>query len=213
MLHIHSFCFNPFQENTYIVYNDAKQAIIIDPGMYFDNERTEFFSFMEANKLQPLMLLNTHAHLDHIFGNAIVLETYNIPFGIHEGELTVLQHAEEVAYKYGVPMVKSPLPSFYLQDKDIIQLGTTEIHVLLTPGHSPASVSFYIPELASVLSGDVLFENSIGRTDLPGGNYETLIQSVKEKIFTLPPTTKVYSGHGVVTTVEKEIAHNPFFKK
>jgi glyoxylase-like metal-dependent hydrolase (beta-lactamase superfamily II) len=212
MLQLKSFTFNPFQENTYLLYDELKQAIIIDPGMYDDAERSEFFNFIEQNSLTPIMLLNTHAHLDHIFGNAIVVEKYKISFGLHEGEIPMLTHAEKAAAMYGVQIIPSPLPSFFISEKETIQLGKHTLQLFDTPGHSPASVSIYNAESNILISGDILFKNSIGRTDLPGGDYDTLIKSVRNKLFTLPAQTKVYSGHGPATSIGEEINNNPFFK-
>lgn len=210
MIHVQKFTFNPFQENTYILYNDDKQAIIIDPGMYDLAEQNIFFNFIDKNQLQPVLLLNTHTHLDHIFGNEAVLNKYDIQYGFHKEDTPVFNAAVSAAIYYGVDLKKPRNPDFYIEENKSILLGDDRIDVLFTPGHSPGSVSFYVAKQHLILVGDVLFQMSIGRTDLPGGNYETLIQSIHTQLISLPPHTIVYSGHGPETTIGLEKMNNPF---
>lgn len=210
MLKIQTFTFNPFQENTYLLYNENKDAIIIDPGMYNAYEQKEFSDFITLNGLTPRYLLNTHCHIDHVLGNKYCADTYHLPLQFHEADMLTFQYAKTSAALYNIPYDESPKPSIFLKENYTIALGNDTLDILFTPGHSAGSVSFYCKAQHFVISGDVLFYQSIGRTDLPGGNYETLIQSIKEKLFTLPPETKVYSGHGAMTNIGHEINFNPF---
>ncbi|MEL6865560.1 MAG: MBL fold metallo-hydrolase [Bacteroidota bacterium] len=207
------FTFNPFQENTYLIYDDSKEAIIIDPGCYTQVEKTELSDFITKEGLKPVRLINTHCHIDHVFGNKFVAETYGLALEIHEGELPVLEAVPEVSLKYGIPLPDhSPDPGRFIKEGEEIQFGHTRLKTLFTPGHSPASISFYCQEDAFVIAGDVLFYGSIGRTDLPGGNFETLIQSIRREFFTLDDDVIVYPGHGPKTTVGYEKQNNPFLR-
>jgi hydroxyacylglutathione hydrolase len=210
MLTIQSFTFNPFQENTYIIFNENKEAIIIDPGMYTEEEFDIFFAFLTQNSLRPTLLLNTHTHLDHVFGNAAVLRKYPIPFGFHIKDKPVFDAASSAGAMYGMVFEKSPEPTFYLEETEEILLGDESFKVLLTPGHSPGSVCFYHKNQDFLISGDVLFHLSIGRSDFPGGNYDTLMNSIQSTLMALPDQTKVYSGHGPHTHIGFERMNNPF---
>ncbi len=210
MLQIKSFEFNPIQENTYILFNESKQAIIIDPGCYYDDEKDVLSSFIDKMGLKPEMLLNTHCHLDHIFGNKYVSEKYQLPLRIHPGEKIVLDDAPLRGLMFNLPFDNYNGNIEYIEEAEKIQLGKDVLKTLLTPGHSPASLSFYCEADEFIVSGDVLFKQSIGRTDLPGGDFDTLINSIQTKLFTLPDATKVYSGHGPVTSIGYEKRNNPF---
>ena len=210
MLTIHSCTFNPFQENTYIIFNENKEAIIIDPGMYAEEEFDIFFAFLTQNSLRPTLLLNTHTHLDHVFGNAAVLRKYPIPFGFHIKDKPVFDAASSAGAMYGMVFEKSPEPTLYLEETEEILLGDESFKVLLTPGHSPGSVCFYHKNQDFLISGDVLFHLSIGRSDFPGGNYDTLMNSIHSTLMALPDQTKVYSGHGPHTHIGFERMNNPF---
>ena len=212
MLNIHFFTFNAFQENTYIISNHKKECWIIDPGMYEQREINEFISFVEKNQLVPQAIINTHAHLDHIFGVQAVVDKYGLPFGIHKLEQPVLDRGAETAAMFGMQLKHLPTANFYIEDGKKMKLGDDEVMVHLTPGHSPGSVSFYYPDGNWVVAGDVLFNGSIGRIDLPGGNFDTLIASIRTHLFSLPDHTTVLSGHGPATTVGDEKRHNPFLK-
>jgi len=206
MLKVLSFTFNPFRENTYLIINEAKETIVVDPGMYDNVELTEFYTCIESQQLKPVKILNTHAHIDHIFSVAELKRKYHIPFGLHEAELPVLANARTAAQIYGLKFPDTPEVDFYLKEDEIISFGDSQMSLMLTPGHSPGSISFYAPKEGFVISGDVLFQNGIGRTDLPGGNYNQLIESIQNKLFMLPAATMVYPGHGPVTqiNIEKE---------
>lgn len=213
MASVHSFTFNPFQENMYIVYDDSKECLIIDPGCYHAHEKTQLLEFIQQHHLQPVRLINTHCHIDHVFGNAFIASTYDLGLEIHEGELPVLNAVARVADMYGIPYPEpSPNPTRYIAEGEVISFGNTTLKTLFTPGHSPASISLYSEEDQFVLAGDVLFQNSIGRTDLPGGDFDTLIQSIRQQLFTLPDKVVVYSGHGASTTIGTEKQSNPFLQ-
>jgi glyoxylase-like metal-dependent hydrolase (beta-lactamase superfamily II) len=210
MLTVKQFTFNPLQENTYVVYNDEGECCIVDPGCYFPAERDELKDFITEKALIPKYLLNTHCHLDHVLGNKFVNETWGLELWMHQMDKPVFDYAPISAKQWGVPFENYAGPIHWLQAGDEIVLGPNRMKILFTPGHSPGHVSFYCPEDGFVLSGDVLFQNSIGRTDLPGGNYERLIRSIREELLTLPPETVVYSGHGENTKVGIEAMKNPF---
>jgi glyoxylase-like metal-dependent hydrolase (beta-lactamase superfamily II) len=212
MLSLKSFTFNPVQENTYVLYNENKECCIIDPGCYFSEEQQQLKAEIEKAGLKPVLLLNTHCHLDHIFGNKFVHETWGLELHIHEKEKPVLDRGPESGLRWQLPFENYQGPLNYIKEGTNIKLGNEELEVLFTPGHSPGSVSFYHEAGGFVIGGDVLFNGSIGRTDLPGGDYDTLINSIQTKLFTLPDETKVYSGHGTVTTVGFEKMNNPFVK-
>ena len=210
MLTIKSFEFSPIQENTYILYNEFNDCIIIDPGCYFDAEKEELVAFITDNKLTPKMLINTHCHLDHVFGNKFISEKYNLTLKIHENEKAVLAFAPTSGLMYNMPFDNYKGEFILLSSGDTISLGKDVLKVLLVPGHSPGSLAFYCAEDKFVISGDALFKNSVGRSDLPGGNHEQLIKSIKENLLALPDDIVVYSGHGPVTKVGDEKKNNPY---
>lgn len=212
MLNISFFTFNAFEENTYIIRNEKNQCWIVDPGMADESEIAAMDEYLTSNNLQPQAIINTHAHLDHIFGVKPLVDKYNIPFGIHQQELPVLERAEATAAMFGIQLSNVPKASFYIKHGTPLQLGDDTVEVLLTPGHSPGSISFYYPKGNWLLAGDVLFSGSIGRTDLPGGDFDTLISSIRTQLFTLPGITTVLPGHGPATTIEEEKRTNPFLQ-
>jgi len=210
MLQVKSFVFSPIQENTYVLYNEMDGAIIIDPGCYFDEEKDELKNFIQTNKLQPKLLLNTHCHLDHVFGNKFAAETYGLVLHLHEKEKQVLAFAPTSGLMYNMPFDNYAGGFILLKEGDIITLGSDELKVIEAPGHSPGHVCFYCEKQHFIIGGDVLFQQSIGRTDLPGGNHQTLLSSIREKLFVLPDETIVYSGHGEPTSIGEEKKYNPF---
>jgi glyoxylase-like metal-dependent hydrolase (beta-lactamase superfamily II) len=207
---IKTFTFNPFQENSYLIYDETKQCIIIDPGCYTLAEKKRLSDFIAQQGLTPVRLLNTHCHLDHIFGNEYCEDKYNLSLEIHRGELPVLAAAPQSGQMFGVPTPKQRIPSKFIEQGDKISFGNTHFRVLFTPGHSPASICFYNELEDYIISGDVLFHESIGRYDLPGGNLNVLLHSIKTQLFTLPDETRVLSGHGMPTTIGHEKIYNPF---
>ena len=205
------FTFNPFQENTYILYDDTGECIIIDPGCFETKEKEELANFIATGGLTPVRLINTHCHIDHVFGNRFVSERYGLQPEIHQGELPVLQSCPQVSRFYGIPYrEESPLPGQYIEEGDTVTFGNTRLEAIFTPGHSPASLSFFCREEKTLVAGDVLFYESIGRTDLPGGDHATLINSIREKLFPLGDDVKVLPGHGPATTIGHEKRNNPF---
>ncbi|WP_346236329.1 MBL fold metallo-hydrolase [Niabella insulamsoli] len=212
MLAVQKFTFNPIQENTYILYSDNGDCCIIDPGCYFEEERQQLKQFIESRKLRPVLLLNTHCHLDHVFGNKFVSETWQLPLYLHEAEKMVLSFAPRSAEMYNLPFENYAGDMKLLIPGETIRIGDEELAILFTPGHSPGSVSFYNQEDGYVISGDVLFAGSIGRTDLPGGNYDQLERSIRTQLYVLPDETKVYSGHGGGTSIGYEKNNNPFVR-
>lgn len=212
MLAVKSFCFNPFSENTYLVQAADGTCAILDPGCYSPAERSVLESYIRDNNLTPVLFLNTHCHLDHVFGNNFVHQTWNLPLHLHAAEQPVLDYAAVAGQLYQVPCENYAGSVQYLKPGDTWQLGGEEVHCLFTPGHSPGSLSFYAAESDWVISGDVLFQGSVGRTDLPGGNMEELMQSIREQLYVLPDPTIVYSGHGPATTIGAEKKSNPFVR-
>jgi hydroxyacylglutathione hydrolase len=210
MLKIQQFTFNPVQENTYVIFNEKGACAIIDPGCYFDNEYKELTDFIDKNNLVPKCLLNTHCHLDHVFGNKRIAELYQLHLQIHPNEKKLLDYAPTSGEMWGLPFENYEGPVIYFNEGEKIDLEGDELDILLTPGHSPGSVSFYSREAKFVVSGDVLFSSGIGRTDLPGGDFDTLMDSIRKKLFALPDSVVVYCGHGPETTIGEEKRGNPF---
>lgn len=210
MIEIQQFTFGPLQENTYLLINGKRECIIIDPGCYFQDERKELLQYIQTEQLNVTRLLNTHCHFDHIFGNKLVSETYRLKPEFHEKEQVVMDSSQAVGAMYNLPFDPSPMPGRYIVEGEKITFGDHELDVLFTPGHSPGSISFYCADQQFVIGGDVLFYQSIGRTDLPGGNHATLLNSIREKFFVLPDETRVFPGHGPATTVGFEKKYNPF---
>ncbi len=210
MISIHFFTFNPIGENTYILYDETKECVLIDPGCYDERERAELVSFIETNHLKPVKLLNTHCHLDHVFGNAFVAEKYNLKLEANQHEVPVLDSFLRSAAMYGLNATPSPDISTFLKEGDTVQFGTSSLEIAFTPGHSPGSITFYNKAQQFLIAGDVLFYGSIGRSDLPGGDHQTLLDSIRTKLLPLGDAFKVYSGHGISTTIGFERLNNPF---
>lgn len=212
MIEVKSFIFNPFQENTYFLINEKKECFIIDPGCYYLNERKILLDAISKESISPIKLLNTHCHIDHIFGNKLIYEMFGLKPWIHLLEQPVLDRSPQAGLMYNVPFDPSPNPAGYLKEGEIIQFGDDELEVIFAPGHSPGSICFYCKKQKFLIGGDVLFKGSIGRTDLPGGDFETLEKSIRERIYTLPDEVTVFPGHGDETTIGYEKMHNPFVK-
>ena len=210
MLKIKTFVFSPIQENTYLLYDEFNNCTIIDPGCYFDAEKEQLVGFIQKNALQPKTLLNTHCHLDHVFGNKYIAETFGLVAQIHQKEKPVLEFAAASGLMWNMPFDNYTGELLFLKEGDIVTIGQDELRVIEAPGHSPGHVCFYCAKQNFLIGGDVLFNRSIGRTDLPGGSHAQLIQSIKEKLFVLPDDTIVYSGHGATTTIGEEKLYNPY---
>ena len=209
-IHIQSFTFNPFQENTYLLYDESKQCLIIDPGCSNSAERKQLIDFVEEKSLLPVRLLNTHCHIDHILGNKFVSDTYKLDLEANKNDLRTLEAGRVSAEIFGIEYEESPLPKVFLEEGDVIQFGESQLEIVFTPGHSAGSICFYNRQQKFIIGGDVLFYQSIGRTDLPGGNHAQLLESIRTKLFTLPDDFTVYPGHGPSTTIGFEKMHNPF---
>lgn len=213
MLTIKKFTFNPFSENSYIISNDAKEALIIDPGCHNTYEQEQFLNYIKNVGLKPVRLLNTHCHIDHIPGNPLVARTFDLPLEIHPLEADNLNRAVTYGSMFGFQVEEQPEPQLSLIDGATFLFGDTSFSVLHTPGHSAGSVCFYFPKEAVIISGDVLFKGSVGRYDLPGSNGNDLYYSLTEVMMKLPDDVVVYSGHGIKTTIGEERAENPFLNR
>lgn len=212
MLQLHSAVVNPFSENTYVIYNENQLCWIVDPGMYDQNEIKQLREFIDSRGLKPQAIINTHAHIDHIFGVQALMDAYQIPFYIHQREAPVLANAIGSAMLFGLNFPKAPVATGYLNVDEPMTLGEDQLELRLAPGHSPGSVVFYYSEGGWAIGGDVLFAGGIGRSDLPGGDMDTLLASIRTQLYTLPEGTIVYPGHGPETTVGEEMRSNPFVR-
>ena len=212
-MEIHQITFNTFQENTFILWDNTTDCIIIDPGCYERNEELELVDFINKNNLNPVKLINTHCHIDHILGNKFVSEKWDLELYMNKIDLPLLEGAGDIAKMYGFKNYKgSPYPKHYLEEGDILEFGESKLGILFTPGHAPGHICLFNKEEGFIVSGDVLFNGSIGRTDLPGGDFDTLIESIKTKLMTLQDETIVYCGHGPSTSIGRERLSNPFLQ-
>ncbi|HMP91447.1 MAG TPA: MBL fold metallo-hydrolase [Phnomibacter sp.] len=212
MLQIQTFTVNPFQQNTYVLYTAQGECAVIDAGMYNPQEHDALAAFLKTQQLRPTLLLLTHAHLDHVFGLPWATQNFNLKPWLHPNEEPVLIRGPQAAMMFGVPFTPYTGPVNWMQAGQTFTLGNQQIETILAPGHSPGSICFYIPSQKILIGGDVLFNGSIGRTDLPGGHHDTLQKSIKDKLYTLPPDTVVYPGHGPTTTIGHEMKTNPFIQ-
>ncbi|PWJ58760.1 glyoxylase-like metal-dependent hydrolase (beta-lactamase superfamily II) [Dyadobacter jejuensis] len=212
MLSIQSFTFNPFGENTYVLYDETQQAVIVDPGCYDKKEFETLYSFITDHQLIPQQIINTHAHIDHVLGVAAVKAKYNIPFLLHRDDEPLLRAVKTYASNYGFAQFDEPSIDAYLEIGEEVAFGNTRLEVRFVPGHAPGHVAFIDHPSHTVIGGDVLFRQSIGRTDLPGGDMNTLLMSIRKQLFTLPDDYTVYAGHMEPTTIGFEKKHNPFLK-
>ena len=212
-MEIHQITFNTFQENTFILWDNTGDCIIIDPGCYEKNEELELVDFINKNNLNPVKLINTHCHIDHILGNKFVSEKWDLELYMNKIDLPLLEGSGDIARMYGFENYKgSPYPKHYLEEGDILEFGESKLEILFTPGHAPGHICLFNKEEGFIVSGDVLFNGSIGRTDLPGGDFDTLIESIKTKLMTLQDETIVYCGHGPSTSIGRERLSNPFLQ-
>lgn len=212
MIQIQRFTFNPYQENTYLLYDGTGACAIIDPGMYGVTEQAELTSFIEQQGLRPELLLNTHCHIDHVLGNRFIYETYGLLPQFHENELPLLVEVQNYAPQMGLRYDISPIGEEFLPAQGTISFGKHQLELIFAPGHSPGHLCFYHPGQGFLIGGDVLFYNSIGRTDLPGGNHEQLLASIAQQLYVLPDETVVYPGHGPETSIGHEKKTNPFVR-
>lgn len=212
MITVETLTFNPYQENTYLLIDEDKNCIIVDPGMHNNSEEQYLKDFIEKNGLNPSLLLNTHCHIDHVLGNKYVFDAWNLTPNFHEGEVPTLVAVDNYAPQMGFRYETSPIPQTFIEEGDIIELGKHKLKAIFAPGHSPAHLCYYSEDFGFLIGGDVLFRNSIGRTDLPGGNHQLLLENIKNKIYTLPEETIVYPGHGPSTTIGYEKKNNQFVR-
>ena len=212
MLKLESLVFNPFAENTYVVYDDdTQECVIIDPGCDTVGAENQLFGFIDSHRLKPILAINTHGHLDHIIGNPAVKQKYGIPVAAHPNVKADFQRSKQQSLLFGIPFHgECELPDRWLSDGEVIKVGNSTLEVISTPGHAEGSISLYAQMEGWVFTGDALFCRSIGRTDFAGGNYETLRTSIKERLFRLPDDTEVFSGHGETTTIFDEQRYNMF---
>jgi len=213
MINIKKFAFNPFQVNTYVIFDETKECAIIDPGCYDEPEKEIINSFIAAEGLKPVVLINTHSHIDHIVGNEYISGKYGIRLTAHEDGINFISHSEKSASVYGFENAEFIEPQIFVKEGDVISFGNIHLRVIETPGHANGSICLVSEEDKFVIVGDVLFLQGIGRTDLPTGNYNQLLNSINEKLFILDDSYKVYSGHGPDTTIGFEKASNPFLVK
>ncbi len=212
MLQIETLVFNPFQENTYLLYDESsRECAIVDPGMISPEEEQMLVERVESLKLKPMLLLQTHLHLDHVFGTGFVVKKWNLTPQAHQADTFLIERTIEQASQFGVSLAENPpSPGKYLNEGDKLSLGSVLLKVLHVPGHSPGGIVFYCEEEKVLVAGDVLFKGSIGRTDLPGGEHHLLIEGIMEKLMVLPDEVVVYPGHGPTTTIGTERRSNPF---
>ncbi|MEA5139363.1 MBL fold metallo-hydrolase [Arcicella rigui] len=212
MIQVQAFTFNPFGENTYLLFDETKECVVVDPGCHNYEERKILKDFIEAQQLKVVHLLNTHAHIDHVLGNEFIKRTYNVKLHLHQKDLPLLNNAASRAEYYGFPNYEGSTVDVFIEEGDKITFGNSTLDILFVPGHAPGHVAFVNVEQNICISGDVLFKSSIGRTDFPLCSYEDLQKSIRTKLYTLPAEVVVYPGHGITTTIGFERKHNPFIK-
>lgn len=212
MVTIRNFVFNDFQVNTYLLYDESRECVIIDAACYSREEKDQLKNFILENQLKPVRNLNTHCHIDHILGNGFVADEFGIDPEYHEESVGFFLVAREIGRSFGYETGQFPEPEGFIQQGDTVTYGKNSLKVLYTPGHADGSVCFYDPKNGFVITGDVLFRDTIGRTDLPTGNFDLLMKSIGEKLFTLPDETVVYPGHGPETTIGYEKMNNQFIR-
>ncbi len=212
MPYVHTLTFNPFQENTYLIWDDTKTCAIIDPGCMDASEQKELTDLIAREGLHPEQLILTHGHVDHVLGVAFVKEKYGLTPIMHKADVPGYMAVPNYAQSFGFNNVKVVEPSAFIDHDDVITIGKTEWKVIFTPGHTPGEICLYHEESKQLIAGDVLFLGSIGRTDLPGGDHSTLIRSIKTELLSLPDDVKVYCGHGPTTTIGQERSSNPFLQ-
>lgn len=212
-MEIYKLIFSPIEVNTYIIADPSGQCAVVDCGCYDEKEFERLKDFIGSKKLNPVLLLNTHCHLDHIFGNGMMLKQYGLRSFCSKMDEPNRKSSVQHAVFFGLSMEEPPEPGGFLSDGDERTFGSVTLKALHVPGHAPGSLAFYIESGKVVFTGDALFAGSIGRTDLPGGSYDILLTSIREKLLTLPDETVVYPGHGDQTTIGEEKRHNPYLNE
>lgn len=213
MIHIECITGNPFTENGYIVWDDkSREAALIDPGCYEKHEQNEWVHFLDTHQIKPVLLLNTHCHIDHILGNYFLGNQYGLPLRTSNGEWEVYEQNRIWGKMYGIECDPAPENIIIIDKNSKLAFGKYSFQIISAPGHSPDGICYYLPEANTLLAGDVIFQESIGRSDLPGGNSELLLQNIQNKIYSLPDETLIYPGHGPATKVGHEKIYNPFVR-
>ncbi|WP_345230340.1 MBL fold metallo-hydrolase [Olivibacter ginsenosidimutans] len=212
MIQVKRFENNPFAENTYLLFDESKECVVVDPGMYTQAEEMAVLEFIDKYKLKPTLLLNTHCHVDHVLGNKFIYEQFNLLPQFHELEAAVLSDVQVRAPMFGLRYEQSPIPEQFLQETGSVYFGDSSLELIFAPGHSPGHLCFYSVADKLLIGGDVLFKGSIGRTDLPGGNHQLLLKNISEKLYRLSDETLVYPGHGPETSIGAEKESNPFIR-
>ena len=212
MIQIERFTFNSFMVNTYVLYDETREAIIVDSACYESYEKQGLWDFLQDAGLIVVRNINTHCHIDHILGSQYLFEKFGLHPEFHKAGLPFLLQAREIALNFGYTLEKIPEPGAFIEDGDEITFGNSSIRALYTPGHADGSLCFYSKADGFVITGDVLFKDTVGRTDLPSGDFDKLMESIKTRLFTLPPDTVVHPGHGPETTIGYEMENNPFIK-
>lgn len=210
MIQVKTFVFNPFQENTYVVYNESRECLIFDPGCYFKEEQEKLIGFISEHQLKPTCIVHTHGHVDHALGVNVIKDRFKIEAVMHADDLEVLRRSSDFGANIGIEVDQPSDPERFIQEGETLQLGNAVFEVIHVPGHSPGSVAMLNKEDKIVFVGDVLFKQGIGRTDLMGGDFDTLLASIRKKLFTLDEKVVVYPGHGEPTTIGEEKRENPF---
>jgi hydroxyacylglutathione hydrolase len=210
MVKVEKFVVNPLQENTFVISDETGECIIVDPGFYFKEEQVEIKEYLSNNSLKPVYIANTHCHFDHIMGVEFIRQYYHIPFKVHRDDAFLVEKAVEQGQMFGFELEPVQIPDSFFEEGDELRFGNTYFRIIHIPGHSPGHTVFYFESNNFIIAGDVLFYGSIGRTDLPGGDYYSLISNIRNKLFQLPDNTKVYCGHGPETTIKNEKTFNPF---
>jgi hydroxyacylglutathione hydrolase len=212
MIKLQNFVFNELGVNGFILYGNTQECVLIDPGFNSPKEQIQYTDFIAQNNLRPACIINTHGHFDHVFGNKMLKSLYQCPILMHHDDLNLIENIDKYAGIFGFVVDKAPTPDRYVYDNEILTFGEISLKVIHVPGHSPGSICLYSEMDHLLICGDVLFNGSIGRTDLPAGNHGLLIRGIKEKLMTLPRETDVWPGHGPKTTIGREYDTNPFLK-
>jgi glyoxylase-like metal-dependent hydrolase (beta-lactamase superfamily II) len=212
MIKLQNFVFNDLGVNAFILYDITQECVIIDPGFNSVKEQSQFTDFISQNNLRPVYIINTHGHFDHVFGNKLLKDLYQCPLLMHHDDLNLIENIDKYAGIFGFFVDKAPKPDRYIHDNETLTFGGASLKVIHVPGHSPGSICLYSEIDNLLICGDVLFNGSIGRTDLPAGNHGLLIRGIREKLMILPRDTVVWPGHGPKTTIGLEHDTNPFLK-
>jgi glyoxylase-like metal-dependent hydrolase (beta-lactamase superfamily II) len=212
MINIKKFTFNPIGVNAFVLWDETNECVIIDAACFFPQEEQKLKDFIESAHLKPVRLLNTHGHFDHLMGNGFAEKVWGLKTGIHQADNFLVENALSNALMFGIQMPKPPAAGSFLKEGDVVFFGNSEMKVIHVPGHSPGSVAFYSEKDQFMIVGDILFNGSIGRTDLPMGNHEQLISGIKSKLLVLDDDVLVYSGHGPETTIGNEKWSNPYLQ-